>query len=204
MKFSGIVLLLSFIFSCKPVENNLNKDCNRNFNTNSPIIFDVIKIRAGPEISNYWTSMPSFIFCDESRITKGRARNSISYWRRLGYPIENVRYDASNIECIRDPLPGEVMIKLVTSDIPIHDNLAVTRVQYRTDTRQIQKAVIYVIGGFSNYERLLEHEIGHSLGWSHYRRHYHIMHPDYGLTGHDSTGLSYVSYIRKVDLLDTE
>ena len=196
--------MLSLVFSCKSQESLNDNQCNSESPVENKIIFDVINIRAEPKISNYWTLMPSFIFCNETRISRARARTGISYWKRLGYPIENVRYNVSDEECMRDPMIGEVMIKLVTSDIPIHDNLAVTRVQYRTDTREIQKAVIYVIGGFSSKSRLIEHEIGHSLGWGHYRRHYHIMHPQYNLTGHDSAGVSYISYIRQVESLITQ
>jgi len=199
LKFLLTIFILTAALSCKPLDDSKSEICNSEIPEENKIIFDVIRIRAEPRVNNYWSSMPSFTFCDESRISRGRARSGISYWKRLGYPIENVRYNVSDEECLRDPMLGEVMIKLVTSDIPIHDNLAVTRVQYRTDTRQIQKAIIYVIGGFSSKERLIEHEIGHALGWGHYRRHYHIMHPEYNLTGHDSAGVSYISYIRQVE-----
>ena len=76
------------------------------------------------------------------------------------YPIEGVE----DIDCMRSPRIGEVMIKLVTSDIPIGQNIAVTRIHYPSDTREILGATIFVIGGFANYERFLEHETW-SLSW---------------------------------------
>ena len=38
-------------------------------------------------------------------------------------------------------------------------------------------------------DRVLEHEIGHALGWQHYRQRYHIMHPEWRYGGYDSYGI---------------
>ena len=37
--------------------------------------------------------------------------------------------------------------------------------------------------------RVLEHEIGHALGWSHYDQKFHIMHSNWMLGGMNSKGL---------------
>jgi len=195
-------LSVIFLFSCSGPSQETNKrdvECQNKCTPSSPIMFEAIKIKGSPSLNNYWNTMPVFTFCESSNITRSRARQGIEYWRRLGYPIEDVVYGIKDIDCMRSPRFGEVMIKLVTSDIPIGDNIAVTQIHYPSDTREILGATIFVIGGFANYARLLEHELGHSLGWGHYRRDLHVMHPHYPKTGHDAAGLSYSVYQNKLE-----
>jgi hypothetical protein len=119
----------------------------------------------------------------------------------MGYDIGDIVFDnnRSSQICFNGGNNGEITIMLITSDIQIEDNLAVTKVFFDTRTNKIIKAQIYVIGGYANNERLLEHEIGHALGWSHYNRYLHIMNSRYDETGHDSHGISWISYQRERD-----
>lgn len=191
-------LFFTLISSCysTPVEKEPD-GVVQNFETNNPIVFEVIKIRPDPRIGKYWLgNMPNFIFCASSGISNHRASQGITYWRRLGYPIENVRYDVETRECFDDPMPGTVIISLIDNTIDLGSNIAVTRVFYHTKTKQILSAKIYLVGGYANKERLIEHEIGHALGWNHYYRYLHIMHPEYDRTGHDSHGLRYLTYLK--------
>ena len=198
----AFLLLLGCTYQkSEPANTDYEKDI-KSYSENGQIIFDVINIRGRPSIKNYWTEMPKFTFCKESRLTNQRARNGIRFWRRIGYNITDVRYSVSDQECFRDPENGEVMVKLVTSDTPIRNNLAVTSVYFRPDNNQIQYAIIYLIGGFANDERLIEHEIGHALGWSHYGRVRHIMNSDYSQTGTDNYGLSFSVYQQQVLMLE--
>jgi hypothetical protein len=197
-----LALFPLFLFSCRsPTPTHIKQVCDHpeKSEKSTPIFFEAIKIKGSPSLNNYWNTMPVFTFCESSNITRSRARQGIEYWRRLGYPIEDVVYGIKDIDCMRSPRFGEVMIKLVTSDIPIGDNIAVTQIHYPSDTREILGVTIFVIGGFANYARLLEHELGHSLGWGHYRRDLHVMHPHYPKTGHDAAGLSYSVYQNKLE-----
>lgn len=197
INFSIRVLFFALLSAC--YSTALEKepdDVVQNFGTDNPIIFEVIKIRPDPRIGKYWHGdMPSFIFCNSSGISDHRASQGIEYWKRLGYPIENVRYDVDTRECFDDPRPGTVIISLIDNTIDLGSNIAVTRVFYYAPTRQILSAKIYLISGYANRERLIEHEIGHALGWNHYSRYLHIMHPEYDRTGHDSHGLRYLTYL---------
>ncbi len=162
------------------------------------VYLDVIKIRGGPSLETYWVEMPEITFCNSSGVSGHRARNAVNYWKRLGYDIQKVNTVVEDVDCLREPKKGEVIVKLISNDIDIGDNLAVTRVSYRKDNKQILYATIYLIGGFANDARLLEHEIGHALGWKHFNRSYHIMNSSYPNTGHDSFGLNYISYQRRI------
>tara|TARA_B100000214_G_scaffold374568_1_gene357716 strand:+ start:1395 stop:2021 length:627 start_codon:yes stop_codon:yes gene_type:complete len=202
-------ILLSIIFtlfltSCKPVSNieNIENDkgvSSETFDTRPTIVFDVIRIRSSPRIETFWAGdMPEFIFCKSSGISRTRASQGISYWRRLGYPIENVRYNVEGPECRGDTPEGKVVIRLIDNTIPIHQNLAVTKVYYETHSKMIRRSSIYLISVYSNRPRLIEHEIGHALGWKHHNRNLHIMNSEYDDTGHDSAGLRYSNYLDQV------
>ena len=41
---------------------------------------------------------------------------------------------------------------------------------------------------------VVEHEIGHALGWHHVRIRDHIMHPHYDSIGESAEGMSYIDY----------
>ena len=162
------------------------------------IYLDVIKIRGGPSIGSYWVDMPKITFCKSSKVSPSRARNSVRYWNQLGYNIQNISTGISDRDCLREPVHGEILVKLVTNDIEIGRKLAVTSVYYYRDSKKILYAIIHVIGGYANNSRLLEHEIGHALGWNHYNRDYHIMNPNYSKTGSDNFGLRYISYQQRI------
>ena len=191
-----IILFCFLVVSCKPVDLKQQEVVEtipeKSLDT---IVFDVIRIRSAPRIETFWPGeMPSFIFCESSGISRSRASQGISYWRRLGYPIDNVRYVDDAPECHGEGPAGTVVIRLVDNTIPIGSNLAVTKVFFYKDTKQIIRADIHLISGYANRARLIEHEIGHALGWKHYNRHLHIMNSEYDNTGHDSTGTGYRRY----------
>lgn len=200
MRFLILIFLTALLSSCCPIEQETvdNKSSTKTF-IQQPIVFDVIRIRSGPRIETFWNGeMPEFVFCKSSGISRTRASQGISYWKRLGYPITRVRYDVEGEECYNNPRYGTVLIRLIDNTIPIHQELGVTKVYYQTDTKAIQGATIYLIGGYANRPRLIEHEIGHSLGWRHHNRYLHIMNSEYDETGNDSSGVRYRSYIELI------
>ena len=202
MRSISAIPLLCFLFlfhfcSCTTPEfKNKEAEEAHDFDKKSPVIFDVIKIRPEPRIETFWSgSMPDFIICEASGLTRSRAYQGVSYWKKLGYPILNIRHVRDSPECRTDYEKGKVVVKLINNSIPINQNLAVTKVYYHRETRVIQGASIYLIGGYANKPRLIEHEIGHALGWKHYPRNLHIMHPEYDNTGSSSSGMTYRKYL---------
>ena len=159
---------------------------------------DEVIFRRKPILNTFWYEMPPIRICLENRVSPSRANQFVSYWRRLGYDIPDPVFDSENsLACLSEGLRGEITVLLVNSDIEIGTNLGVTKTWYRRDTNEIVKAQIYLIGGYAERARLLEHELGHALGWGHFNRRLHIMHGDYPSGGSDSTGLTFREYDRE-------
>ena len=151
-------------------------------------------LRRSPSVGSYWMYNPDIKICGDSGAREFRVRQALGFWERLGYEFGSVEFQR---ECIGEPASGVITIALVTSDIQIGSHLAVTRTFSYTSTREILKSVIYVMPFNANRELLLEHEIGHALGWDHYSLSYHVMHPDYARIGHNTRGLRHHDYLSR-------
>ena len=191
-----LILIYFFTFGCKvDTPENIKKDVPVTHDKKTPIVFDVIMIRSFPKLGTFWPAeMPEFVFCKSSGISRERANQGVFYWKNLGYPIINVRYIEDGPECRNINTYGKIIIKLIDNTVPINSNLSVTQVSFYRDSKQIQSATIYLISAYADKPRLIEHEIGHALGWKHYNRRNHVMNPEYSRTGFDYEGLEYVEY----------
>ena len=114
------LLIALVLISCKSADDSPRDEVVNSARfpeVKEPIVFEVINIRAyGPKIETYWSGvMPEFIFCKFSGISKTRASQGISYWKRLGYPIENVRHGVEGPECRGDPKRGTVVVRIIVS-----------------------------------------------------------------------------------------
>jgi predicted Zn-dependent protease len=87
-----------------------------------------------------------------------------------------------------NPKDGEIIITLPESGFS-DKHLASTRIYTHKETGHIVKAKIQMLPKNAKKERVLEHEIGHALGWYHYPQRYHMMHPNWRLGGYERRGL---------------
>ena len=134
-----------------------------------------------------WGVIPNVRVCAAAELSPSHVGRAINYWERLGYKFDEVYKDYSAF-CI-EPKYGEILITLPSGQFdPQH--MASTNIYTSNKTGEIVKAKIHMIPKNGKKERVLEHEIGHALGWNHYNQKYHIMHPNWHLGGHNSTGLS--------------
>jgi len=157
---------------------------------------EAIIFKKRPFINTYWHPeyVPSIRICKSSGVTEARLNKALDYWRRLGYSFGQIITDEGSIICANGGARGEITILLVTNDLPLEGNLALTKTHFYKESKEIIKSQIFIHSFAAKKERVLEHEIGHALGWSHFNRRYHLMHHDYRSGGYDSHGLTKREY----------
>jgi len=115
-----------------------------------------------------------------------RLSKALLYWEVLGYDFDRVDVDNS-IVCA-PARRGEIVFSLPDSSFD-NTRLASTSLYTHVATNDIIMAKIYILPRSHKKARVLEHEIGHAMGWSHYNQKFHIMHSNWRLGGLNSKGL---------------
>jgi len=133
-----------------------------------------------------WKTKPTIRICSSTKLPILRAQKAVRYWEMLGYEFDRVSMDY-NINCM-EPKYGEIIITLPEGNID-PDHIAATRIYTVTGTLNIAKAKIFIYPKEVRKQRVVEHELGHALGWVHHDQKYHIMHSNWHLGGFNASGL---------------
>tara|TARA_E500000331_G_scaffold342118_1_gene375356 strand:+ start:886 stop:1239 length:354 start_codon:yes stop_codon:yes gene_type:complete len=112
--------------------------------------------------------------------------HALQYWKILGYKFDYISIDTSPL-CM-NARAGEILVTLPEAGFG-GGQMASTRLYTHIESNNIVKAKIFIMPKNAKKSRVLEHEIGHALGWSHYDQKFHIMHSNWMLGGMDSKGL---------------
>ena len=145
-----------------------------------------LKAIGKPKQTAQWEMTPTVRVCTDSGVSVSRTMRALNYWERHGYEFGVVRGDPYSM-CMT-PKHGEILITIPDNTFDVH-HMAATRLYTDTKTGEIVRAKIQMLPHNARKERVLEHEIGHALGWAHYKQRYHIMHPDWRYGGYDSHGI---------------
>tara|TARA_R110000744_G_scaffold343805_1_gene449030 strand:- start:28 stop:558 length:531 start_codon:yes stop_codon:yes gene_type:complete len=141
----------------------------------------------GPPIQKAtWEGAPRVRICHTTELSMFRVQKAIKYWEMLGYDFESVHTDYT-LTC-GEPRYGEIIITLPEGNLT-ELQMAATRTYTEKITGKIAKVKIFVYPKSGRKERVLEHEMGHALGWQHHKQKFHMMHPSWYLGGYDHTGL---------------
>ena len=109
----------------------------------------------------------------------------------MGYRFHSALYfkDSRSAEACTSPDPnGYILIDLVTQEtFGKYDDMAITHFYIDNVTRKIYWAKIYLKTEVE--ERVLEHELGHALGWMHSNMIGHLMHQKWVHGGWNTEGL---------------
>jgi hypothetical protein len=152
---------------------------------NSISVTDTFAVGSPTKKAN-WQDPPHIRVCAASEVSISRINRALSYWEKLGYDFGIVRKDY--LSTCMNPRVGEIIITLPEAGFS-SSHMASTRITTDNRTGNIVKAKIFILPKNARKERVIEHEIGHALGWSHYRQRYHMMHSSWQFGGFDSFGL---------------
>mgnify|MGYP001442934917 CR=1 FL=1 len=151
-----------------------------------------------PPISSRWDFPPDIILCHGVPVTKERVTEAVDFWKRLGYEFGDIRA-LSQFENCRS-MWGNITFRLPTgSELSAAINaehLATTRYSVPVDMPDVlvMAEVYFQTTDVSKLPRVVEHELGHSLGWGHVSIAGHIMHPIYRRSGWSSEGVTHEDY----------
>jgi hypothetical protein len=143
---------------------------------------------APPKVGEWYTT-PTVIVCEYAPISKVQINSAVNFWENLGYKffITQYKYDPLH-KCLSDNPIGYIVIHLVSSNIKMNDtDLAQTHFYVDNDTSEIEWAMIYMRDDIR--KTVLEHELGHALGFLHYNMINHLMNEKWAMGGWDKEGL---------------
>jgi hypothetical protein len=139
-----------------------------------------------PKQTYEWELIPKIRVCTDSGVSISRTKQALSYWEKHGYEFGAIYGDPFSM-CMT-PKHGEILITIPDGTFDTN-HMASTRLYTDTQSGKIVRAKIQMLPHNARKDRVLEHEIGHALGWAHYRQRYHIMHPKWRHGGYDSQGI---------------
>ena len=152
---------------------------------NAPTVVETFAV-GEPQQTAEWSEKPSIRVCASTEIPYYRIKRAVAYWESLGYEFGEITKDPFST-CMNARY-GEIIITLPEGSFS-DAHMASTRLYTDKTTGAIVKAKICILPKNGRKDRVLEHEIGHALGWSHYRQRLHIMHPNWHAGGYDSYGI---------------
>ena len=141
-----------------------------------------------PRQTGTWKEPPLVKVCKELNISQTRVQIALAYWKKSGYEFRDVLYNYDSPECFGADYGSGIIITGGNQTLS-EDLLAVTRTSVNTSTGHIIKSKIFIRQQHVNRPRVLEHELGHALGWKHYPQYMHIMHPEWESGGYDNRHL---------------
>ena len=141
-----------------------------------------------PQVAT-WSRTPTVIVCEHARVTQIEVDKATKFWKNLGYRFfrTQFKHDPLN-KCLSSAPVGYILIHLVTMGVKMEDTaLAQTHFFVDNDTATIDWAVIYMRS--THRETVLEHELGHALGFLHFNKINHLMNQRWEMGGWDTDGL---------------
>ena len=146
------------------------------------------------QLNGVWTIPPDIVICDRVA-SEFRVRQAIRFWQRLGYSFGDVSSSNDPLDCRKEEI-GKIKIMLPDSNTRMANNLAITNTERLVATGENIRATIVIHSFAVTKPLVLEHEIGHALGWQHSTRYGHLMNPEVERLGHDTSGIRNSDYLR--------
>ena len=141
-----------------------------------------------PQVAT-WDVTPTVIVCDSAPISETQIKSGVRFWKNLGYRFFPTQYKYDPMgKCENSNPTGYIIIHLVTEGVKLEDvALAQTHFFVDNETNTIDWAIIYFRSDVRS--TVLEHELGHALGFLHYNKINHLMNQKWTQGGWDKEGL---------------
>lgn len=138
-----------------------------------------------------WKVEPEILICHNSHVSSYRVEKAARFWKNLGHPIGKItKAQVNNYDCaVGIPQFGVIMIDIPSQDFQFGEHLGLTKTWWRTDTGEILKSKIEIGNGSEETERILEHELGHALGFKDNSETGHMMNGSWNKGGFKKKGL---------------
>tara|TARA_Y100000592_G_scaffold9452_2_gene13271 strand:- start:1429 stop:2034 length:606 start_codon:yes stop_codon:yes gene_type:complete len=160
---------------------------------------EIVAHRNGVPLQSYWKEPPRIVICD--RVTAvWRVKAAVRFWENIGYSFGEVSEDPNPLSCYSDEF-GVIKIQLPSTDEPMGNNMATTKTSRLVATGEALYSTIRIMPHEAGRKLILEHELGHAIGWMHTRSYGHIMHPEYVSVGDDTKGVRHNDYTVKIESL---
>lgn len=143
---------------------------------------------APPQVAT-WSRTPTVIVCEHAPVSQRQIIKAVNFWKKLGHRFYTTQYkhDPMN-KCLMGEPTGYIVIHLVTAGVPMEDKaLAQTHFYVDNLTNKVQHAKIYMRSDIR--DTVLEHELGHALGFLHFNKINHLMNERWEQGGWDTEGL---------------
>ena len=142
-----------------------------------------------PPQVGHWNRTPTVIVCEYAPISEVQIASAIRFWEHLGYNFYTTQYKYDPLgKCTADNPMGYIIIHLISSGIRMDDSsLAQTHFYVDNNTKTIDWAKIYFRADIR--DTVLEHELGHALGFLHFNKINHLMNQKWEMGGWDKNGL---------------
>jgi len=138
-----------------------------------------------------WIAIPDILLCPGAPVTITRVERAVKYWERLGYTFGSITQALpGNMNCANSGASYEtITIDIPSQSFKFESHLGSTKAWRYTANDEIFKARIEIQPSWGRTERILEHEIGHALGWRDMNSIGHIMNGTWSTGGYNSTGI---------------
>jgi hypothetical protein len=135
-----------------------------------------------------WRKPPDVRVCYNLPIFRYKIERALMFWRYLGYEFGEITYDDTSEYCTGNRTDGAIVI--MPNRRYLGDGKYAIATRYSVERAgKITGARIEIAMMAYGEDLLLEHEIGHALGWTHSPTKGHIMYPYLKQSGTNSDGL---------------
>ena len=138
-----------------------------------------------------WSAAPNILICNNSGATEYRVSRAVRFWEALGHSFGEVyKATSENIHCASgEPPYATIMIDIPSQNFNFGSHLGTTKIWWTTTTGEIIKSKVEIKTGWENSERIIEHEIGHAIGYKDNSIIGHMMNSSWTRGGYNKKGL---------------